>query len=88
MAKVENFDFPAPDDFLKKNTELVGTNNLILMERFSKEQTKDFYLGMIAAERVILSFMKSTSGEHLKSGIIELGLCATVIANEKLNTEK
>jgi hypothetical protein len=85
MSKEQNFDQIASDDFLKRNSELLGTNNLRMLERFSKEQSKDFYLGMIAAERVILSFMVKYHGEDLKESIIMLGLSAAVIANEKCN---
>jgi hypothetical protein len=85
MAKEQNFDEPAPDYFLKQNSELIRLSNLIMMERFSKEQSKDFYLGMIAAERVILSFMRKCHGEDFKASIIEFGLCAAFIANQKTN---
>lgn len=83
--KKDFFDEPATDDYLKRTVALCGTGNWDTSERFTKNQSKEFYLGMIAAERVILSFMSKWSGEDLMIAITKLGMYAAIIANEKQN---
>lgn len=83
MNSSDFFDEPAPDDYLKRTVSLCGTGNWDTSERFNKNQSKDFYLGMIAAERVILTFMKKWSGEDLMIATTKLGMYAAIIANEK-----
>jgi hypothetical protein len=85
MEKGQMFDEAATDEYLKRTVALCGTGNWDTSERFTKEQSKDFYLGMIAAERAILSFMSKWSGEDLMIATTKLGMYAAIIANEKSN---
>jgi hypothetical protein len=77
------FDEAATDDYLKRVVALCGTDNWDTSPGFTKKQSKDFYLGMIASERVIVSFMNKWSGEDLMLAITKLGMYAAIIANEK-----
>lgn len=85
MDTNEYFDEAATDDYLKRTVALTGTGDWDTSPRFTKNQSKDFYLGMIAAERVILSFMSKWSGEDLMIATTKLGMYAAIIANEKSN---
>ena len=89
MEKAKDyFDEPATDDYLRRTVALCGTGDWDTAPRFTKNQSKDFYLGMIAAERVILSFMNKWSGEDLMIATTKLGMYAAIIAHEKTVKEE
>lgn len=83
MEEKEYFDQAPTDQYLKRTVALTGVGDWDSSERFTKEQSKDFYLGMIAAHRVILSFMSKWKEEDLMIATSKLGIYCAIIANEK-----
>ncbi len=88
MENKEYFDEPASDGYIKSIVALYGQLGENIHERFTKKQSKDFYLGMIAFERVALSFLNRFSGDDLMIAITKLGMYAALIANDKINEQE
>ncbi len=77
------FDEVATDEYLNRIVSICQSRNIEPSNRFTEEQSKDFYLGMIAAVRVLTSFIQEINGEDLMFFVSKLGIDAAIIANKK-----
>lgn len=87
MEKDQMFDAAPPDDYIKQIVASCEESNFETYKRFSEEHSRDFYLGMIAAQRVLFGFMLTCSSDDLINVTLRLGIDAAFIANRKTNPQ-
>lgn len=82
---MDYFDEPPDQNWIQINFELANNAGFEVSERWHKKQSKDFYLGMIAHHRLVLSIIpKLPLPDHIKNSLndeftkigIEAALCA------------
>jgi len=82
MDETQFFDQVPSREFLKRNIAMAESYNMDLSQRFKGDQSRDFYLGMIAASRVIISVLEKHP-EDTADFILYFGINAGIIAQKK-----
>ena len=83
MPEKDYFDSLPDWNFLEPFSKL-DLNHLSYSTEFSGNQSKEYYLGFISACRVAMGgFSSDFSKEEIKSTILEIALCAEIIASKK-----
>lgn len=83
MDNSQYFDQAPEQKHLDRNQAKADEVGYKISNRWKGDQSKDFYMGMVAAQRVMISCFPNTVESDILDPIIKLGIEAMLLAKQK-----